>query len=179
MDMAEFDAMDETVDTKADIFKALSSASGKILAKVILPAKLECLSEMIKPIKKCAQKQGFSPNRINEIELALEEALVNIISYAYPDPNAVGNAEIWCWLNDKALFIIEIKDSGIPFDSLQKDNPELIDNIADRAVGGLGIFLIKQFMDDVKYRREQNYNILSFTVVKRDSTKPFYGRSEC
>ena len=174
MDVPESDAMAKTVGNQTDTLNAQSTATGKILAKVILPAKLECLSEMIKPINKCAQKHGFSSNRINEIELALEEALVNVISYAYPDPDAVGNAEICCWLNDKALFNIEIKDSGIPFDSLQKDDPDVTAGISEREVGGLGIFLIKQFMDDVKYRREQGHNILSFTVVKRDSTNSFY-----
>ncbi len=173
MDIAEFDAMVETVDTKVDTFKAQLQETGKVLTKVILPATLEYLSEMIKPISKCAQKHGFSSNRISEIELALEEALVNIINYAYPDPDAIGNAEICCWLNEQALFIIEIKDSGIPFDSLQKEDPELTAEISEREVGGLGIFLIKQFMDDVKYQREQSYNILTFSVIKRDSTKPF------
>ncbi len=170
--MAKSDAMAKTVGAQTDTLKAPSTATGKILERVILPAKLECLSEMINPIKTCAKKHGFSSNRINEIELALEEALVNVISYAYPDPEAVGNAEICCRLNDKALFNIEIKDSGIPFDSLKKDDPDLTAGISEREVGGLGIFFIKQFMDDVKYRREQGHNILSFTVVKRDSTNP-------
>jgi len=177
LEVAKFhDTMVKTFASRADAYKELLATPAESLVKVIKPAKMKYLADLIKPVKFCAQKHGFGPDRINEIELALEEALVNIISYAYPDADAVGKVEICCWLNDQALFIIEIKDSGIPFDALKKDDPDLSGEIAEREVGGLGIYLIKQFMDDVKYRREQGHNILSFTVIKRDSTKPFYGR---
>jgi len=179
MEVAKFhDTMVKTFATRADAYKELLSATGEPLLKVIKPAQMEYLADLIRPVKFCAQKYGFGPDRINEIELALEEALVNIISYAYPDSNAIGNVEICCWLNDKSLFIIEIKDSGIPFDALKKDDPELSTELSEREVGGLGIYLIKQFMDDVKYRREKGHNILNFAVIKRDSTEPFYGRLE-
>lgn len=146
----------------------LSTKTSKLLVRVIKPAKMEYLVDLIGPVKYCAQEHGFSRNRINEIELALEEALVNIISYAYPQASEPGNAEVYCWLNHKDIFNIEIKDSGIPFDSLKKEDPDLTGSIYEREIGGLGIFLIKKFMDDVKYRREQGQNILSFTVFKRD-----------
>lgn len=161
------------VKTSANQKKASSKLSTKIsnpLVRVIKPAKMEYLVELIRPVKHCAQKHGFSRNRITEIELALEEALVNIISYAYPQASEPGNAEIYCWLNQNNIFTIEIKDSGIPFDSLEKEDPDLTGSIYEREIGGLGIFLIKKFMDDVKYRREQGQNILNFTVVKRDKT---------
>jgi len=169
MEVAQFDdTMVKIFDTRADAYKELLSTTGEPLVKIIKPAIMENLANLIKPAKECAQRYGFGPERINEIELALEEALVNVISYAYPDPDAAGNVEICCQMIDKGLFIIEIKDSGIPFDSLQKDDPDLTAEISERKVGGLGIFLIKQFMDDVKYRREQGHNILSFIVVKKD-----------
>ena len=169
MEVAQFDdTMVKIFDTRADAYKELKVTTGEPLVKIIKPATMEYLANLIKPVKECAQKCEFGPEKINEIELAMEEALVNVISYAYPDPDAVGNVEICCRMIDNRLFIIEIKDSGSPFDSLQEDDPDLTVEISERKVGGLGIFLIKQFMDDVKYRREQGHNILSFTVVKRD-----------
>jgi serine/threonine-protein kinase RsbW len=158
--------------TQADAYKELLGVTGDLLVNVSMPAKLEYLADMIEPVKDCAQKHGFDPNRINEIELALEEALVNVINYAYPEPGTAGNVEICFWQNDVKLFIISINDSGIYFDALEKKDPELTADISERDVGGLGIFLIKQFMDDVKYRRVQGHNILSFTVAKKGRTEP-------
>ena len=55
------------------------------LINIKLPAKIENLEKWIKPISECAKIQGFDQKRISEIELALEEALVNIFTYAYPE----------------------------------------------------------------------------------------------
>jgi anti-sigma regulatory factor (Ser/Thr protein kinase) len=90
--------------------------------------------------------------------VATEEVLVNICSYAYQDQ--VGEVKITCLLDDESRFIIEFEDTGIPFDVHRLDAPDLTDDIDERQVGGLGVFIIKELMDEVKYRREDNKNIL-------------------
>jgi anti-sigma regulatory factor (Ser/Thr protein kinase) len=62
--------------------------------------------------------------------------------------------------------IIEISDSGIPFDITKKADPDINASTEVREIGGLGIFLIKKMMDEVRYRREEGRNILDLIVTK-------------
>jgi len=114
-------------------------------------------------VSECAREHGFDQKKIGKIELALEEALGNICNYSYSEEP--GNAEVSC-KQDNRRFIIEIVDSGIPFDMTSLPAPDLTPNIEERKIGGLGIFLIKKMVDEVKYRREGNFNILKLTIKR-------------
>ena len=139
----------------------------RILLNIKLPAKLENLARWMNGVSECAREQGFDQKKIGKIELALEEALVNICNYAYPEEP--GDVEVNCQ-EDDSRFIIEIIDSGNPFDMTSLPAPDLPSSIEERKIGGLGIFLIKKMVDDVRYRREGNFNILKLTI-KRDEEK--------
>lgn len=138
-----------------------------VLSNMKLPAKLEYLQDFMDFVSNCARDQGFNQKRINEIELATEEALVNIFNYAYP--NNDGDVEIICMSNDER-FIIEIRDSGVPFDVLSVKEPDFTSNLSERDIGGFGIFLIRKLIDDVQYRREGDGNILTLVVKKPGHT---------
>jgi serine/threonine-protein kinase RsbW len=62
--------------------------------------------------------------------------------------------------------IIEIIDSGVPFDVTSLTDPDLTADVGERKIGGLGIFLVKKMVDEVKYRREIDRNILTLTIKK-------------
>ncbi len=134
-----------------------------VLMTLALPARLENLEEWLKSVSGCAASQGFDRKRIREIEVAAEEALVNICNYAYPERN--GEVEVACGL-DGNRFIIEIIDSGIPFDVTSLPDPDITADADKRKIGGLGVFLIKKIADEVRYRRENNRNILSLIIEK-------------
>lgn len=129
------------------------------VSKISLPAKLENLEQMLQFVSAVAKKCGFTQQRIQELELATEEALVNVIKYAYPEE--AGPVEMRCDVVDDRVKI-EIMDAGIPFNPLSQGEPNLTASISDRKVGGLGIYFIRQMMDEVEYRREKGKNILSF-----------------
>ncbi|MCJ7784695.1 MAG: ATP-binding protein [Desulfobacterales bacterium] len=135
----------------------------KVLLSLHLPARLENLGRFKEFVADCARTEGFDQRRIQEIELALEEALVNIFNYAYPE--TPGDIEINCKLETGRL-IIEIIDSGIPFDMTSLSDPDLTADVEERKIGGLGIFLVKKMVDEVRYRREKDRNILTFAVKK-------------
>ena len=139
----------------------------KTLLSTILPATLENLERLIQSISHCAREQGFDRKRISEIELAAEESLVNIINYSYPE--RPGEVEVTCQADGPSL-IIEMIDTGIPFDVTSLPDPDITADIDDRKIGGLGVFLLKKVMDEVNYRREKNRNILSLTVHKASAT---------
>jgi serine/threonine-protein kinase RsbW len=126
-----------------------------------VPAKLENLEKLQKFIADFAGNQGFSDKRIMEIELACEEALVNIFNYAYPDGKQ-GDVEVDCNVDHKGDFIIELADTGQPFDLKALPEPDLNADVSERRIGGLGNVLIKKFVDEIKYQRRQNQNFLIF-----------------
>jgi serine/threonine-protein kinase RsbW len=126
------------------------------------PAKLEHLHSLIDMIGDCSKEQGLSDKRINEIRIAAEEALVNIFNYAYQEK--VGDVEVACKSEYGRTFVIEITDEGAPFDPLSVAEPNTTLDIDERQIGGMGVFLMKKLMDDLRYRREDNKNILELVV---------------
>lgn len=136
--------------------------------KITLPAELEYLEEFQTAVSHFAQEQGFTPKRISEIELALEEALVNIFHYAYQETRK--DVEVVCQGDSPDRLIIEIIDRGISFNPLLKDDPDLTLDMSERKIGGLGVYLIKTLMDEVGYRREGDHNILTLVVYKNKNT---------
>ena len=133
------------------------------MAKTTIPAKLENLKSMLQFIRNGAEQQGFDKKEINKIQVAAEEALVNVISYAYPDDG--GDVEIRCNAKGTEGLVIEIIDWGIPFDPLSLPEPDIEALPEEREVGGLGIHIMRNIMDEVSYKREGDRNIL--TLVKR------------
>jgi serine/threonine-protein kinase RsbW len=110
----------------------------------------------------CAKEQGLGDKRVNEIRIAAEEALMNIFNYAYQGKE--GDVEVACKSEYGRAFIIEITDEGAPFNPLSATEPDTALDINERQIGGLGVFLMKKLMDDLRYRREDNKNILELVV---------------
>jgi len=135
-----------------------------VLTSLKVSTKMENLGRLIESVSGCAKAQGFDQERISKIELAAEEALVNIIHYAYLE--RPGDVEMICQV-DRGRFIIEIIDSGIPFDVTATPDPDVTAGIQEREPGGLGIFFMKKMMDEVRYRRENDRNILTLIIQKR------------
>jgi serine/threonine-protein kinase RsbW len=139
----------------------------KILRQETIPARLEYLRKSLDLVSSCARDQGFNQKKVLEIELAAEEALVNIFTYAYKGKE--GDVEIACKLDnnfDNEKFTIEIADSGEPFNVLSVADPDICADISERQPGGLGIFLMKKLMDDVQYAYDGNKNILRLIILK-------------
>jgi len=101
------------------------------------------------------------PQELNmPINLALEEAVSNVMLYAYPGKS--GQVLVECDKSNKLVFTIT--DSGVPFDPTQQVDPDVTQSAEERPIGGLGIFLVRQIMDDIRYERKEDKNIL--TLVK-------------
>ena len=139
-----------------------TGVSGFSMSSMHLPARIENMILLVQFISDAARKFGFSGKRVKEIELASEEALVNIINYAYPDHH--GDIKVTCMQRQSHIFIIEIEDTGIAFNMLSLKDPDISVGISDREVGGLGVFLIRKLMDEVRYQRKNEKNILKLMV---------------
>ena len=95
------------------------------------------------------------------LNLALEEAVSNVIMYAYPE-GSDGLVDIEAIIRHDRLDFI-ITDSGKPFDPTQAPEVDTTLGVEERAIGGLGIYLVRNIMDDVRYERAEAKNILSMT----------------
>lgn len=118
------------------------------MAELRMPATLENLETVISFIRTqlCAVD---CPHGIQtKIYIAAEEVYVNIAHYAYDDPP--GEVFIRCEV-DASVMTLVFSDRGKPYNPLLQETPDLTANAEERAVGGLGIFLVKKLMDEVSY----------------------------
>ncbi len=100
---------------------------------------------------------AFSPDEILDTQLAVEEAITNIILHGYLPGG--GGIDLRFHAAPRRIRIW-IEDSAPPFDPLSIPEPDISADMEDRKIGGLGIFLIRQVMDGIRYRRENGKNIL-------------------
>ena len=92
------------------------------------------------------------------LNLAMEEAVVNVMDYAYP-AGTEGEVNIEAIADQTQLHFI-ISDSGKPFDPTAKEEVDTTLSAEERPIGGMGIHLIRQLMDDISYERKDDKNIL-------------------
>ncbi len=131
-----------------------------------LSADLSNLQHFIDFVCSKARRLGFPPQRIQEIELVLEEALVNTIEYAYPD-GAAGNLTLKLEQTAADCLCLEIQDHGVPFNPLAQSDPDIDLTLEERPVGGLGILLIKELADELNWYRKDNRNHFTLTFSRR------------
>lgn len=97
-----------------------------------------------------------------KLRLSIEEAVENVVRYAYD--GGIGWLEADIHFDQDALLLsIELRDAGMPFNPLDKEDPDINKSAEDREVGGLGIFLCKKMMDSIEYRYEDGNNVLTMT----------------
>lgn len=120
---------------------------------------LVCLNEFL---HRMAGEFELEESVVMNLKLAVEEAVVNIISYAYPGKKDE-KIQIEVTYASKRITVV-ITDSGIPFDPTAGQEPDLSLPLEERPIGGLGTYLVRQLMTDVHYARSGNKNIL--TMIK-------------
>lgn len=109
-------------------------------------------------LEKPSKLEQWNARLENELRIACEEIFVNVISYAYPDKES--EVIIGIEISGDEI-VISVMDKGIPFNPLEKEPPDITTSIEEREIGGLGIFIVKNIMDNIAYRRENQQNILT------------------
>jgi anti-sigma regulatory factor (Ser/Thr protein kinase) len=128
-------------------------------------ARIGKLAEIEQFVDGCAEQSGLDATRMSGLQVAVEEAFVNICNYAYP--NTTGRVSITAEAAGEDL-VLEISDHGIPFNVLLLPDPDTSQDIHEREVGGLGCYLIRKLTDKASYRRKNGANILTL-VMHRSS----------
>jgi len=123
--------------------------------ELIIEAKLENMDTVLDFI---SEKIEDCPKKIqNQIRIVVDEVFSNIARYAYQPK--VGGAVVRIAVDDDV--IIEFEDSGVAYDPLAKEDPDISLSAEEREIGGLGLFMVKNLMDSVEYRRAGNKNVLT------------------
>jgi anti-sigma regulatory factor (Ser/Thr protein kinase) len=118
---------------------------------------------LVDALQDFAASAQLPPEVVHAADLSLEEHITNVIDYGYTDPD---KHEIIVRLQTLGNeLVVEVEDDGVPFNPL--DHPEVDTSLdmEEKPIGGLGIHLIRRFMDDLSYRYEGRKNIL--TLRKR------------
>lgn len=126
-------------------------------------AREDNIPKAIKFVEDIMTSAGFASTEILKAHLAVEEACTNIVHYAYP--KEIGS---FCLSSSSkgSHFMVVIEDRGIHFDPTQTKGPIRVDNVEKRPIGGLGIHLIKSFMEEVKYEFVDGKNTLTLILKK-------------
>ena len=131
--------------------------------KLTLPNDIATIPQLKDFVDTVAKEAGMEEMETMTLNLAIEEAVVNVMNYAYPK-GTTGSVDIETTLDNGCITFV-ISDSGMAFDPTAKEEPDTTLTAEERPIGGLGIFLVRQFTDAVGYERREDRNIL--TVKKK------------
>ncbi len=112
-------------------------------------------------VKSVGEELNFSKTDTGNLKLAIEEVVVNVINYAYPQGEK-GEIKIEATASAEAMRF-KITDNGMPFAPTDAPDVDTSLSAEDRQIGGLGIFLVRQLMDTINYERIDGHNILTLT----------------
>lgn len=139
----------------------------KFKRNVALENDISEIKKLSEEVESLARSFNYSDEIKNDINVALEEALANIIYYGYNDDGQHMIDVVIDASEDEAAFTIS--DDGIPFNPLEKEAPKTDLPLRERPVGGMGIHLIRNAVDEINYARENKRNVLTLKKTTKIS----------
>ena len=127
--------------------------------QITLPNDVQEVPQLNVFVDEVCEQVDFDMSTTLKLNLAIEEAVVNVMNYAYP-AGEKGDVDIEAMINDEYLVFV-ISDSGTPFDPTAKAEVDTTLSVEERGIGGLGIHLIRQIMDTINYERVEDKNVLT------------------
>jgi anti-sigma regulatory factor (Ser/Thr protein kinase) len=124
-----------------------------------LPAKLESIPILTDAVNEILEEHDCSMKAQMQLDIAIDEIFANIAHYAYAPGTGDATVRLEFFgepLSARLTFI----DSGVPFDPLERTEPDVTLSAEERQIGGLGIFLVKKTMDAMRYERRDGQNVL-------------------
>ena len=130
-------------------------------ATLTVPARREAFAALSAWLEARLAPLNPSPKARRQLLVAADEILTNVATYAYP-PDAPGELQVTL-RHAEGTLSLTFADRGVPYDPLSAPPPDLSLPLAERAPGGLGLFIVRKTMDAVAYRRDGDRNLLTLT----------------
>ena len=130
------------------------------MVEITVNACVDKIAEVVAFVEEQLENMGAGMKAQMQISIAVDELFANIANYAYPNGEGTATVRVEASEDGKKAVITFI-DSGVPYNPLEKEDPDITLSAEDRPIGGLGIFMVKKSMDDIAYRYENGKNILS------------------
>ena len=124
--------------------------------RLVLDATIENVEKALDYVGNSIRELPFENKIKHHIEVAVDEIVSNVARYAYG--NDSGSVSVKVDTDDKGV-VITITDSGVPYNPLEKEDPDTTLSADERGIGGYGIFIVKKVMDDISYEYKDNKNI--------------------
>jgi serine/threonine-protein kinase RsbW len=144
------------------------------MESLIVPGTLDSLKAIATYVMAAAEKAGLEKKEAYKLRLAIDEIASNIIIHGYEEAGLTGNIELTTNLSEQSLSIT-LEDSAIPYDPYQRLGPdvqELNQSLQERPIGGLGVFLAIDGVDEFTYELVNNRNRNRFTLNRSVTTSP-------
>lgn len=144
-----------------------------MLIRLIVPGEYARLEDLNASLDIVLVRHGIDQERRDDVRLIVEELASNVIEHG-GDPHGRPQHELSVNIFvDGDRLELEFRDTGAPFDPTQEPEPDLDGDILDRAIGGLGVYLIRQLAEHVSYRRIDPYNVLhvSLRAPSKENTR--------
>lgn len=133
------------------------------MAKITVDANRDSIPTVSAFVEGELEKLGCPFKELAQINIAVDELFCNIASYAYPDSK--GQASVTVEAPEPQMVSVTFEDGGVPYNPLEKPDPDITLSAEERKIGGLGILIVKKTMDSMDYKYEDEKNIL--TIVKK------------
>jgi serine/threonine-protein kinase RsbW len=131
------------------------------------PGRFDSLAAINQFVTGIAESAGFCPKAVYAVQVAVDEACSNIIEHAYGGQER-GPIVCTCHVRDDKLIVV-LGDFGCPFDPSSVPRPDLCADLNKRTAGGLGVFFIRQLMDQVYFESKPGYGN-TLTLIKHRKT---------
>ena len=134
------------------------------MKELTIEAKVANLQQVLDFVDENLKSMRCPMKILMQIDVAVEEIFVNVASYAYA-PNT-GSVTVQMELQEHPrTVVITFIDSGIPYNPLAKEDPDVTLSAEERAIGGLGIYMVKKSMDKMSYEYKDKQNVLTMTKI--------------
>ena len=128
---------------------------------IILTNDISEISKLNEFVEEIGNECSLTPDVVFNVNLVLEEAIVNVINYAYPKEKHE-SIYLSAQLHEGSIVFV-LTDTGMQFDPTKAPEADITLSLEDRPIGGLGIFLIRQIMNEVSYERIDGKNVLTLS----------------
>lgn len=121
------------------------------------------LGDVVEFLNNGAREANLPPERLEELNLVVEELFMNVCNHAYPEAE-LGTVTVSYSIPACGELKVEIADRGVEFNPLEIPAPDIRSDLEHRPIGGLGILLVKKLASSLIYRRESDWNRLTFVI---------------